>query len=563
MLYSSDEKKLIDLFEKNDLNNLKKFLLNAQREDGTYRELTPDPRQTAYALGILKELSFEFKEPETKKWVLSLQTGKRGFGETTGQNSWDYTTFWGSLMHSYLSIKPKYGEHFIKFINYHQTQTGGFSGFVGGAQNLMSTLDWISSLQILGYNIKNKKIIIKYLNEILNKNLNNLHVEQLNRIVWIIDKLGGTIQQKENIIFRLNKEENKVPKFLQSLENIYFQNKILGLLQAPFRISQDRIFHHFNADGGFSNFLGERSDLSSTFFAVKTLNLIKSDLPFREKIINFVLNNRTQKGGFYDSKEKSVYSCFCAVHSLDLLNMKPLDVESLSTWLKYSQNEDGGFGTAPNTESFEKGTYWVVSSLEKLNKLSIINLEGLRNYLIHNLQPNPFNLYYILGTSQIIGIYDFDIDYANGLERELLEYRNKDGGFSNEKKAESEMYEAFRAVSALNALQIFFQKNNCDKNILTQSLKKSIKNWISSCESKGGGFSWIPKERSYLQPTYHALDTLEILGLKIKNRDKHINWILKFQNIDGGFNGGDIGTPSDINSTFWALESLKVLSNEK
>jgi hypothetical protein len=42
-----------------------------------------------------------------------------------------------------------------------------------------------------------------------------------------------------------------------------------------------------------------------------------------------------------------------------------------------------------------------------------------------------------------------------------------------------------------------------------------------------------------------------------KINKKHLEWVLKFQNEDGGFNGGVEGTPSDVHFSFWSLKVVK------
>jgi hypothetical protein len=116
------------------------------------------------------------------------------------------------------------------------------------------------------------------------------------------------------------------------------------------------------------------------------------------------------------------------------------------------------------------------------------------------------------------------------------------------------MYETFRAVNAINFIDQILNRNGIKKEFKKEVKNKVIK-WVMSCECEEGGFSWIPGEKPYIQPTYHATEILSIFKEKINK--KHLEWVLKFQNEDGGFNGGVEGSPSDVHFSFWSLKVVK------
>lgn len=180
------------------------------------------------------------------------------------------------------------------------------------------------------------------------------------------------------------------------------------------------------------------------------------------------------------------------------------------------------------------------------------------------IRAHPFNSYYFFGsldalkdflTTQSLHEVDNQLNLENVIQ-ELIKYQSTDGGFSPVPAGLPEMYETFRVLYSLEYIRRTFKRN-----YLTE-VDDTVVEWILSCEDSKGGFSWIPNKRAYVQPTYHALECLRILGVIDEiDKEKHIKWILRFQNNDGGFNGGEEHTPSDLHFTFWVLRSLDILIN--
>jgi len=536
------------------------FLLNAQKEDGSYPALKPNPVVSMYFLGILRELKEKPKFKKTSRWVSSLQTDRRGFGETTGENSWDYTTYWGSQMHQFLKLKPKFERDYINFIRFHQNPDGGFGATINVNSNLTSTFHWALSLIDMGYKLKDKNKLIDFLSFHLN-HFRNLDLDSIYKIIYTLRNLNSEIMLKEEIEdFILKRHHSTIP-LAQNIESLYYIFSILKLLnKKTIKPDPNFILKCKNIDGGFGPEPYSISEPAATYFSLKLLKMAKFSISksFKNEIINYCYNHELQDGGFYDDREKGPHGAYCCLKGLKLLGREPKFKEKIIIWFKYCQNNDGGFGYAPNSPSNEKATYWTVDSLKSLDALDIIGKEKLIEFLNNNIKNiNPYISYYLLGTCELLDIIPPKYDK---IVEELLQFKNIDGGFGPVKNAPSQMYETFRAINAIYSIEKILDKNNIDHQSWLQNIKEDVIKWILGCEGEGGGFSWVPgKKTAYIQPTYHALTVLNILNKKIKNPEKHKEWILRFQNKDGGFNGGTKGTPSDVHFTFWALESLNIL----
>jgi hypothetical protein len=526
------------------------YLLNKQLSDGSYPTLNPDPVNSIYFLGIAKELGIEPSD-NTIRWVKSLQTGKRGFGETTGENSWDYTTYWGSKMHNYLGIKPQFLNEISEYIHSHQNDDGGFSDVVKGDSSINATINWCSSLIELGLEIKNKDKLEKYIKNVLKSNA-YLSLDQLYHITEILKEINCLDDVKKVISRRVKDNIKGIPNFMLDVQSKFYYFYIMKTLGGKETSDVNEILKQ-KEDGSIGDFYSVSP--RTTYYAVKLIKLFdpKTIEKIKPKIINYVKSNELKCGGFSNINDKNTHSAYCCVSALDIFGLQPLKKDELILWIKNCQNDDGGFGYSPNSFSSEKATFWSLEILRILNALNVIDKDRLLNFLSGNIKnTNPFTSYYVLGCYDILNITPENYEE---IVNNLLLFLNEDGGFSSVPGGDSQMYETFRAVNAINFIDRVLNRNGIKEEFKNKVKNKVIK-WVMSCEIKEGGFSWIPDERPYIQPTYHATEILSIF--KEKSIKKHLEWVLKFQNEDGGFNGGVEGTPSDVHFSFW---SIKIIEN--
>jgi hypothetical protein len=133
-----------------DALSVNRYLASHKRPDGSYSSNIPSPRASLDCMRILNLLGSEPKHSSTLSWFQSLQTGRRGFAESTGQNSWDYTTRDGCELHHLARIEPRYPADLLRFIYNHQNHDGGFSSMIGSPSNIRSSLHFGISLAQLG-----------------------------------------------------------------------------------------------------------------------------------------------------------------------------------------------------------------------------------------------------------------------------------------------------------------------------------------------------------------------------------------------------------------------------
>ncbi|MFQ6087634.1 MAG: prenyltransferase/squalene oxidase repeat-containing protein [Candidatus Methanofastidiosia archaeon] len=528
--------------------NLKKtveFLKNLQNEDGSYPCLKPSPHTTRDCLGVLCHIQKKPKFANTINWVKSLQTDHRGFGETTGQNSWVGTTHMGSEMHKFLGIKLRYYKDFINFVNSHQNEDGGFGNIGEPESNISATIQWAESLLNIRAEVKNKERLALYLNKNLESNT-NLYI--IYHIIQILKKLNIKIKNREEII-----------NFVKQIEtnNIEFLYYKIAILNDFLKLNKKELNINAIKSTIKENLLAEPR---KTFFATGLAKLLDYKINVKE-LEDYIDKLELNEGGYY-YKDLNLLTAYECVQSLMILKKRPYYSKKAAEWIKKCQTPDGGFGASPGSNS------WINMQFRAIRCLKILNEDfekkRIKEYLDKNIFPiNSFNAYY--GTYGYLELNEVAPNYRK-IILNVLAFQNKDGGFSGAINGFSEMYETKRCVVAIsNILKVLEFKKIQHINWMNKIRDKVI-SWILSCENKNGGFSWVPNEIPYVQPTYQALNVLWVLNAKPKNMQNHINFIIKFQNKDGGFNGGEKKTPSYSLYTYYALASLIILDemlNEK
>lgn len=82
--------------------------------------------------------------------------------------------------------------------------------------------------------------------------------------------------------------------------------------------------------------------------------------------------------------------------------------------------------------------------------------------------------------------------------------------------------------------------------------------WLQGCQTPDGGFAMAPGLPSDMDSTYRALDALKVLGTAPRDREACMRWILSCRNADGGC-AGEPGWHSNVAWTWMALAGLKTL----
>jgi len=106
---------------------------------------------------------------------------------------------------------------------------------------------------------------------------------------------------------------------------------------------------------------------------------------------------------------------------------------------------------------------------------------------------NPF-AYYILGCCNLLNVLPENYE---SIVDGLMNFLTPEGGFSAFVNSEAQMYETFRAVNAINFIDVLLERNGIKKEFKNK-IKHQVVKWVKSCESNEGGFSWAPNERPYV-----------------------------------------------------------------
>jgi len=528
---STETKKILDKYI--DTKKCVGYLKKQQNHDGSYPGLKPCPVTTMHCLKILKLLGRKPQYKNTVKWIQSLQTGKRGFGETTGQNSWDYTTYFGSEMHKALDIRPRHEKELEKFILNHMNEDGGFSSDYEPRSNLRSTIYWCLAALNLGFKIEQKTY--EYLNEQL-KYFNNMNLSQIYNIITILRSNNVHIDN-----------ESKIKEFIQNskeslLQRVYYSSKILDN-------SNEEVNKKFIA--GFNNVF------HSPQISLMILELhLQQGISFnKQDFAEYVDGLEMTGGGYYDKKQTHLLSAYECILGLKMLNDQP-DI-CAADWIKTLQTPDGGFATTKGASSWINMPFRALRILKTSD--DTIDTFHLRNYLDKTIYPiNSFNAFY--GTCAYVELNELPPGHRK-IVKDIMKFQTF-GGFSDPIDGQPNMYATERSVCAMsNIMKLLDAKKKIHMNWLLK-IKKKVVDWIYQCENKEG-FSWIPDEISYIQPTFLALHTLWVLKTKPNHLEDHIQYITKCVNTDGGYHGGEKGTPSGTLYTYYVLASLLILDSFK
>jgi len=490
------------------------FLKSQQNPDGSWKGWRPSPFPSMYCLLILEILGEKPLYKNTYKWVQSLQTDKRGFAETTGQNSWAYSTRCGAEMHRVLELKPKHEKEFIKYVLAHQNKDGGFSDMKNINSNLLATCYWGLSALSLGFLNQTNPKLSDYLKKELNKCSNLMLIFQ---VLKLLNSMGVKLPEINKNMLRFD-----------SFENIYYSSEILHTLGKS--LPKSHIPELF-------------TNPEKTY---KCLRLMKmQNIPFEhKKMLDYIREQELPAGGFFNKNETSMLRAAECMLTLNILGEKP-DYKS-SGWVLRCQNQ--GFARSEGAKPTINMQVRAIRILKIEN--TKYDKKEVKQHLEDNIFPiNPFNAFYgCLAYAELDIVPEKYKDIIEGIMR----FHNMDGGFGS---GESYMYATSRCVVAIGCIVDLLDTRYVD--YIEKIRYKTIK-WIKSCENKGG-FGWMPGECSYMQPTFLALHALHVLGARPEYVKKHIEWIKNCQNEDGGFHGGDGGTPSGSVYTYYGVMGVEIL----
>jgi hypothetical protein len=252
-----------------------------------------------------------------------------------------------------------------------------------------------------------------------------------------------------------------------------------------------------NSDGGFTFCPGAESNAQDTYYGLAVLNLLNYPFPNLEKTVEWLLSLELY----------NIYTYYYVGKSLELCSER-LD-DRFKEYFASIINSGEYFGNATNV--FAKPSTELKSLLMVLEFAKMLKLE--------------FN--------------------GEDIERWLLGFKNKDGGFGE--KGHSNIIATYYAVASLHLL-----KNKVEN--LTD-----VVDFLRECETPKGGFTIVPNAlKTYIEFTYFGVMTLDMLGEKCRFPQQTADFVLKCQRANGGFARTDIGI-STLENTFQAVNILQKL----
>eukprot|EP01029_Cantina_marsupialis_P011042 TRINITY_DN2482_c0_g1_i1.p1 TRINITY_DN2482_c0_g1~~TRINITY_DN2482_c0_g1_i1.p1 ORF type:complete len:326 (-),score=92.60 TRINITY_DN2482_c0_g1_i1:129-1106(-) len=166
--------------------------------------------------------------------------------------------------------------------------------------------------------------------------------------------------------------------------------QLLAICDALDRVDKDRIAEFvislMNEDGSFYGDKWGEKDTRFSYCATASLALIgQLDKINKEKVIEFVLKCQNFDGGFglLPGAESHAGQMFCCVGTLSILNaIDRMNVDSLAWWLSERQCDSGGLNGRPEKQADVCYSWWVISCLKIIDRLTWIDGNGLMKFIL-------------------------------------------------------------------------------------------------------------------------------------------------------------------------------------
>ncbi|MEW6035846.1 MAG: prenyltransferase/squalene oxidase repeat-containing protein [Candidatus Micrarchaeota archaeon] len=322
---------------------------------------------------------------------------------------------------------------------------------------------------------------------------------------------------------------------------------------------------HQNKDGGFGLGTNRKagvswpSEMSLTYRGLRALDSLGSKPDFEDEAVSYIKGLQTADGGFSASKSISARATtaatYNAIMALEVLGEAPDRPADARSFLENNAGEGGGFlENSLDTEESLHSTYWAIAALKTLGA-GISGFDSDSYALGYDSSRNDGGFGEFPGGGSSIR-YTFDAIYALNLIG--AEPMNKSAAISflRQLRNSDGGYAEDGGVSnvestyrAVFALRLLGEEPE-DKNRTIAFLRES--------QDKSGGFGWSSVSIPRGAYTYRAVKALELLGSAPENGAKAADYIRSLQNPDGGF-GNYPGDVSDVTSTYRAVATLESL----
>ncbi|MEM1557705.1 MAG: prenyltransferase/squalene oxidase repeat-containing protein [Thermoproteota archaeon] len=155
-----------------------------------------------------------------------------------------------------------------------------------------------------------------------------------------------------------------------NVRDYYLINKVFNLLNQPLIDVSNQIVSLMDSTGRFGASrvdVEAISELETTFMCVELMSMLNTRIPSR-KIVEFILSLKNPDGGF-GSEKSSLSSTFYALKTLLLLGYHIENLSETLHFVKTCENSEGGFSLKPGVKpSFMEATFMGLACLKLLSK---------------------------------------------------------------------------------------------------------------------------------------------------------------------------------------------------
>ena len=279
-------------------------------------------------------------------------------------------------------------------------------------------------------------------------------------------------------------------------------------------------------------------------------SILNSDIQV-SSILAYIRNRQNKDGGYTFAQwtESSAEDTFFAIRILDMLKTQPLRVTDTIRFLKELQHPNGSYDSI-------KVAYYCITALLVLGSTPRFDVRNYANSLqgVHggfgSLEANIETSSDLETTFLTLCLLKhIDNTQSDNVVKFVLGRLNNDGSFG--RSGYSTLAGVHFALATLKLL---------DYDV--QSLEGTLR-WLRYCELPIGGFTTTPRDTSYLviDELYHGLNALRYFGSDPLYATAHLRLLSRFQNGNGGFRRSIFLGISTFESTFYALTCLRLLKN--
>ncbi|KAJ3309462.1 hypothetical protein HDV04_006000 [Boothiomyces sp. JEL0838] len=243
------------------------------------------------------------------------------------------------------------------------------------------------------------------------------------------------------------------------LNGIYWATTCLYLLDSIHLFDKNQVIKQvmecLKEDGGFAGYPTHDSHLLFTLSAIQILAIYDSLDLIQEKTIQFILDLQKEDGSVAGDKygETDTRFIYCAVSALSILGcLERLNTDRITEYLVKCQNFDGGFGSVINAESHAGQIFCAVGALKIMNNLHLVDCDQLGWWLSERqldsggLNGRPEKLpdvcysWWVLSSLEMIDRVWIDLDKLSGF---ILRCQDENGGISDR---EGNMVDVFHTL---------------------------------------------------------------------------------------------------------------------